>query len=150
MLFRRLSDGERLPLALVKPVRQCVAGQGDAVSSPAGDADGAQQSAAEACASRFAKTATAVRRAPRSSVKCYYLLPRHACLPYSGRLQWQRGARSSPFNQLLSSSSPSQSALRPTRLRWSELACIYQSVDAACRGDGAVVRATTRGGPVAK
>ena len=35
VLLRRLSDGERLPLALVKLVRQCVAGQGDAVSSPA-------------------------------------------------------------------------------------------------------------------
>jgi len=34
VLLRRLSDGERLPLALVKIVRQCVAGQGDAVSSP--------------------------------------------------------------------------------------------------------------------
>jgi len=43
-LLRRLSDGERLPLALVKLVRQCVAGQGDAVSSPAEDTDGAQQS----------------------------------------------------------------------------------------------------------
>jgi len=42
VLLRRLSDGERLPLALVKLVRQCVAGQGDAVSSPAEDADGAQ------------------------------------------------------------------------------------------------------------
>jgi len=44
VLLRRLSDGERLPLALVKLVRQCVAGQGDAVSSPAEDTDGAQQS----------------------------------------------------------------------------------------------------------
>ena len=52
MLLRRLSDGERLPLSLVNLVRQCVTGQGDAVSSPAEDADGAQQSAAEACASR--------------------------------------------------------------------------------------------------
>ena len=42
VLLRRLSVGGRLPLALVKPVRQCVAGQGDAVSSPAEDADGAQ------------------------------------------------------------------------------------------------------------
>ena len=41
VLLRRLSDGERLPLALVKLVRHCVAGQGDAVSSPAVDADGA-------------------------------------------------------------------------------------------------------------
>jgi len=38
----RLSDGERLPLALVKLVRQCVARQGDAVSFPAEDGDGAQ------------------------------------------------------------------------------------------------------------
>ena len=131
VLLRRLSDGERLPLALVKPVRQCVAGQGDAVSSPAGDADGAQQSAAEACASRFAERAIAVRRAPRSSVRCYYLLPRHACLPYSGRLQWQRGARSSPFNQPPSSFPPPQSTPRPTRLRRSGLARICQSADAA-------------------
>jgi len=34
VVLRRLSDGERLPLALVKFKRQCVAGQGDAVSSP--------------------------------------------------------------------------------------------------------------------
>jgi len=32
VLLHRLSDGECLPLALVKLVRQCVAGQGDAVS----------------------------------------------------------------------------------------------------------------------
>ena len=31
--LRRLSDDEHLPLALVKLVEQCVAGQGDAVSS---------------------------------------------------------------------------------------------------------------------
>ena len=31
VLLRRLSDGERLPLALVKLVRQCVAGQGGVV-----------------------------------------------------------------------------------------------------------------------
>ena len=55
VLLRRLSDGERLPLALVKLVRQCVAGQGDAVSSPAKDVDGAQQSAAEARASSLQK-----------------------------------------------------------------------------------------------
>ena len=42
VLLRRLSDGERPPLALVKLVRQYVAGQGDAVSSPAEYADGAQ------------------------------------------------------------------------------------------------------------
>jgi len=42
VLLRRLSDGERLPLALVKLVRQCVARQGDAVSSPTEDLDGAQ------------------------------------------------------------------------------------------------------------
>jgi len=42
VLLRRLPNGERLPLALVKLVRQCAAGQGDAVSSPAEDADGAQ------------------------------------------------------------------------------------------------------------
>jgi len=36
-----------------------------------------------------------------------------------------------------------QSTPRPTRLRRSGLACICQSADAACRGDGAVVRATT-------
>ena len=70
--LRRLSDDERLPLALVKLVEQCVAGQGGAVSSPAEDADGAQQSAAEACASRFAEITIAVQRAPRSSVRCYY------------------------------------------------------------------------------
>ena len=70
--LRRLSDDERLPLALVKLVVQCVAGQGDAVSSPAEDADGAQQSAAEACASRFAEITIAVQRAPRSSARCYY------------------------------------------------------------------------------
>ena len=40
--LRRLSDSERLPLALVKLVRQCVAGQCNAVSCPAEDADGAQ------------------------------------------------------------------------------------------------------------
>jgi len=40
VLLHRLSDGERLPLSLVKLVRQCVAGKGDAVSSPAEDADG--------------------------------------------------------------------------------------------------------------
>ena len=41
---------------------------------------------------------------------------------------------------------------RPTRLRRSGLARICQSVDAACCGDEANVRATTRGGnlPVAK
>ena len=55
VLLRSLPDGERPPLALVELVRQCVAGQGDAVSSPAEDADGAQQSTAEACASRFAE-----------------------------------------------------------------------------------------------
>ena len=65
VLLRRLSDGERLPLAVVKLVRQ-----GDAVSSPAEDADGAQQSAAEACAARFAEAAIAVQPAPRSSVRC--------------------------------------------------------------------------------
>ena len=52
VLLHRLPDGERPPLALVKLVRQRVAKQGDAVSSPAEDADGAQQSAAEACAFR--------------------------------------------------------------------------------------------------
>jgi len=72
VLLRRLSDGERLPLALVKLVRQCVAGQGDAVSSPAEDAEGAQQSAAEACASRFAEITIAVQRASRFSLRCYY------------------------------------------------------------------------------
>ena len=41
VLLRKLPDGERFPLALVKLVRQCVAGQGDAVSSPDEDADGA-------------------------------------------------------------------------------------------------------------
>jgi len=59
VLLRRLSDGERLPLASVKLVRQCVAELGeleldiiesymaqkpmlrDAVSSPAEDPDGA-------------------------------------------------------------------------------------------------------------
>ena len=41
VLFRKLPDGECLPLALVKLVRQCVAGQGDVISSPAEDADGA-------------------------------------------------------------------------------------------------------------
>jgi len=60
VLLRRLPDGERLPLALVKLVRQCVTGQGDAVSSPAKDADGAQQSAAEAFALRFAEITIAV------------------------------------------------------------------------------------------
>ena len=39
VLLRRLSDGKRPPLALFKLVRQCVAGQGNAVSSPAEDAD---------------------------------------------------------------------------------------------------------------
>jgi len=72
VLLRRLSDGERLPLALVKLVRQCVAGQGDAVFSPAEDADGAQQSAAEAFASRLAEITIAAQRAPHSSVRCYY------------------------------------------------------------------------------
>ena len=39
-----------------------------------------------------------------------------------------------------------------TGLRWSGLVCISQSADAACCGDEADVRATTRGGdlPVAK
>ena len=55
VFLRRLPDGKRPPLALVKLVWQCVAGQGDAVSSPTGGVDGAQQSAAEACASRFAE-----------------------------------------------------------------------------------------------
>jgi len=72
VLLRRLSDSERLPLALVKLVRQCAAGQGDAVSSPAEDVKGAQKSAAEACASRFAEITIAVQREPRSSVRCYY------------------------------------------------------------------------------
>ena len=53
--LHKLPDDELLPLALVKLVRQCVAGHGDAVSSPAEDADGAQQSVAAACASRFAE-----------------------------------------------------------------------------------------------
>jgi len=70
VLLRRLPDCGRLPLALVKLVRQCVAGQGDAVFSPAKYADGAQQSAAEACAARFAEAAIAVQPAPRSSVRC--------------------------------------------------------------------------------
>ena len=69
VLLRRLSDGERLPLAFVKLVRQCVAGQDDAVSSPAGNADGAQQSAADTCTSRSAETTIAVQRSPRSSVR---------------------------------------------------------------------------------
>jgi len=64
VLLRRLSDVERLPLALVKLVRQC--------TSPAEDADGAQQSAAEACASSFAEIAIAVQRAPRFSVRSPY------------------------------------------------------------------------------
>jgi len=64
VLLRRLSDVERLPLALVKLVRQCI--------SPAEDADGAQQSAAEACASSFAEIAIAVQRAPRFSVRSPY------------------------------------------------------------------------------
>ena len=68
------------PLALVKLVRQCVAGQGDAVSSPAEDADGAQQFSAEACASRFAEISIAVQRAPRSSVRCYHLIAA-LCMP---------------------------------------------------------------------
>jgi len=42
VLLRRLSDDKRLPLAVIKFVRQYVAGQGYAVSSPAEDADGAQ------------------------------------------------------------------------------------------------------------
>ena len=67
VLLRRLSDGERLPLAVVKLVRQ-----GDAVSSPVEDPDGAQKSVAEACASRSAEIAIAFQRAPRSSVRCYY------------------------------------------------------------------------------
>ena len=79
VLLRRLSGGERPmrirtfehPLALVKLVRKCVAGQGGAVSSPAEDSDGAQQSTAEACASRFAELTIAVLRAPRSGVRCY-------------------------------------------------------------------------------
>ena len=41
VLLRRLFDGELLPLALVELVRQCAAGQGDVISSPAEDADGA-------------------------------------------------------------------------------------------------------------
>jgi len=72
VLLHRLSDGERLPLALVKLVRKCVAGQGQAVFSPADDSGGAQQSAAEACASRFAEIAIAVQLLPRSSARCYY------------------------------------------------------------------------------
>ena len=59
-VFPGLSDGALFPLALVKLVRQCVAGKGDAVSYPAEDADGAQQSAAEACASRFAEMTKAL------------------------------------------------------------------------------------------
>ena len=80
VLLRRLSGGERPmrirtfehPLALVKLVRKCVAGQGQAVFSPADDSGGAQQSAAEACASRFAEIAIAVQLLPRSSARCYY------------------------------------------------------------------------------
>jgi len=72
MFLRRLSHGERLRLALVKLLRQCVAGKGDAVSSPVEDTDGAQQSAAEACASRFAEIIIAVQRSPSSSARCYY------------------------------------------------------------------------------
>ena len=79
-------------------------------------------------------------------VRCYYQLPRYACLSYLGHLQWQRGARSSPFNQPLSSSPPFQSTPRPTptRLRRSGLACICQSVDAACRGEVMRWRAAER------
>jgi len=72
VLLRRLPDGKRPPLALVKLVRQCVAGEGDAVFSPAEDADGAQQPAAEACASRFSEITIAVQCALRSCVRCYY------------------------------------------------------------------------------
>jgi len=52
--LRKLPDDVRLPLA-PRLVRQCVAGKCDAVSSPAEDPDGAQNSATEACASRFAE-----------------------------------------------------------------------------------------------
>ena len=76
VLLRRLPDGERLQLALVKIVRQCVAGQGDAVSSPAEDADGAQQPAAEACASKSAEKVIAFQRAPhRCSGGCPVEVP---------------------------------------------------------------------------
>ena len=65
--LRRLSDDERLPLALVKLVGQFVTGQGNAISSPAEYADGAQQPAVEAFTSRLVEITIALQRAPRSS-----------------------------------------------------------------------------------
>jgi len=72
VMLRRLSYDERLPLALGKLLRKCVAGQGDDVSSPAEDEDGAQKSTAEVCTSRLSELTIALQRAPRSSVRCPY------------------------------------------------------------------------------